>query len=111
MGRLSNDRLFGTLDLLVLRTLSGGGPLHGYDITERIQSASGDVLKMEEGSLYPGLHRMEEAGWLKSRWDVSGNNRRARFYTITAKGRRHLRGLEADWARHVDAVARVLRPA
>jgi len=111
MGKPSNDRLFGTVDLLVLRTLSRGGPLHGYDVTERIKAASADVLKMEEGSLYPALHRMEEAGWLTSRWDVSDNNRRARFYTITATGRRHLHTLEADWARHVDAVARVLKLA
>ena len=111
MGKSSNDRLFGTLDLLVLRTLSGADPLHGYDITERIRAASRDVLKMEEGSLYPALHRMEEAAWLTSQWDISDNNRRARFYTITAKGRRHLRALEADWARHVDAVARVLKLA
>jgi PadR family transcriptional regulator PadR len=111
MGRPSNDRLFGTLDLLVLRTLSGADALHGYDITERIKEVSRDVLKMEEGSLYPALHRMEEAGWLKSRWDVSDNNRRARFYVITAKGRQHLKALETDWARHVDAVTRVLKLA
>jgi transcriptional regulator len=108
MGR-PTDRLFGTLDLLILRALSGGDTLHGYDITERIEHASRDVLTMEEGSLYPALHRMEEAGWVTSRWDVSANNRRARFYTISSKGRRHLKQLEADWTKHVDAVTRVLR--
>jgi transcriptional regulator len=108
MGRPA-DRLFGTLDLLVLRALARGDTLHGYDITDRIKSASRDVLTMEEGSLYPALHRMEEAGWLGSHWDVSANNRRARFYTITAKGRRHLKQLEVDWVKHVDAMTRVLR--
>jgi PadR family transcriptional regulator len=110
MGR-SNDRLFGTLDLLVLRAVSSADSLHGYDITERIATLSQDVLKMQEGSLYPALHRMEDAGWLRSRWNISENNRRARFYTITAKGRLRLKELEAEWARHVDAVARVLRTA
>lgn len=108
MGR-PTDRLFGTLDLLILRALSGGDILHGFDITARIQHASKNVLAMEEGSLYPALHRMEETGWLKSHWDVSANNRRARFYTITGKGRRHVKQLEADWFTHVDAVTRVLR--
>jgi len=111
MGRASSDRLFGTLDLLVLRILADGDLLHGFDITDRITQASQEVLKMEEGSLYPALHRMEEAKWLKSRWDVSNNNRRARYYAITAKGRKRLKELEADWARHVDAVSRVLRLA
>jgi PadR family transcriptional regulator, regulatory protein PadR len=110
MGRPA-DRLFGTLDLLILRALANGDTLHGYDITDRIKTASREVLTMEEGSLYPALHRMEEARWLKSEWDVSANNRRARFYTVTGKGRRHLKQLEADWLRHVDAVARVLRTA
>lgn len=111
MGRGKKDGLFGTLDLLVLRALSGGDFLHGYDITSCIETASGDVLKMEEGSLYPALHRMEESGWLKAEWDVSENNRRARYYAMTPKGRRHLRELEAAWSRHVEAVARVLRLA
>jgi PadR family transcriptional regulator PadR len=108
MGR-PTDRLFGTLDLLVLRALAGGEPLHGYDITDRITTVSREALTMEEGSLYPALHRMEEAGWLKSHWDISANNRRARFYTITGKGRRYLKQLEADWVKHVEAVSRVLR--
>lgn len=111
MGRSGKDRLQGALDLLVLRALSGGDALHGYDITERIERISRDVLKIEEGSLYPALHRMEEAGWMKSSWDFSENNRRARYYAITRAGRRHLRHLEADWAKHVGAVTRVLRLA
>jgi transcriptional regulator len=108
---IAKDRLFGTLDLLLLKALDGAESLHGYDIVERVRQASEHILKMEEGSLYPALHRMEEAGWVKSRWDVSENNRRARFYSITAKGRRHLADLEASWARHVEAVQRVLRHA
>src|SRR5687767_8378188 len=104
------DRLYGTLDLLALRALAASeDPLHGYDIAERIHSVSQEVLRMEEGSLYPALHRMEEAGWLRSKWDVSANNRRARYYVLTAAGRRQLTRLEAEWAKHVDAVARVLR--
>ena len=111
MGSGKHDRLYGTLDLLVLRTLAQGKPLHGYDITERIERASEDVLSMEEGSLYPALHRMEESGWLKSRWDTSENNRRARYYSLTKRGRQHLTELEQNWTRHVDAVARILKLA
>jgi PadR family transcriptional regulator len=111
MGRARKDRLQGALDLLVLRALSGGEALHGYDITERIGRISGDVLRIEEGSLYPALHRIEEAGWVTSKWDLSENNRRARYYAITRAGRRQLKQLETDWAMHVDAVARVLRLA
>ena len=107
----SKDRLYGTLNLLVLRALKDGVSLNGYDITERVQRASYAVLKMEEGSLYPALHRMEEARWLRSEWDVSWNNRRARYYTMKAKGRRQLEELEERWTKHVEAVARVLKHA
>ena len=108
----SKDRLYGVLDLLVLTALgSSGRPLHGYDITEHVRRTSNEVLQMEEGSLYPALHRMEETGWVRSEWDVSDNNRRARYYSITAKGRRHLRELQARWTTHVEAVTRVLRHA
>jgi PadR family transcriptional regulator len=104
------DQLQGTLDLLVLRTLaSTGEPLHGYAITERIHQVSEDVLRVEEGSLYPALHRMDEAGWVRSEWGVSENNRRARYYAITRAGERHLSKLEERWAKHVAAVRRVLR--
>ena len=105
------DRLQGTIDLLVLRTLVAGGTLHGYAISERIQSISREVLRVEEGSLYPALHRMEESGWIKSTWNKSDNNRRARFYTITAAGRRQLVDAEAEWTRLIGAVARVLKQA
>ena len=105
------DQLLGTLDLLVLRTLSTGGSMHGYAISERIEQVSREVLRVEAGSLYPALHRMEEAGWVKSTWDVSNNNRRARFYTITAAGRRRLAEEEEHWTALTGAVSRVLRHA
>jgi transcriptional regulator len=105
------DQLQGTLDLLVLRTLSTGGTMHGYAISERVEQVSRDVLKIEAGSLYPALHRMEEAGWVRSEWDVSDNNRRARFYTITAAGRRRLEEEEEHWKSLSVAVDRVLRLA
>ena len=105
------DNLLGTLDLLVLRTLSAGERLHGYSIAERIHQRSEDVLRVEEGSLYPALHRMDEARWIKSSWGLSDNNRRARYYEITKAGRRRLARLEQDWARHVAAVTRVIKLA
>jgi len=103
------DQLQGTLDLLVLRILSLGTPLHGFAITERIEQVSRDVLRVEAGSLYPALHRMAEAGWVKSSWGVSDNNRRARYYTITAAGRRRLADEETHWATLTAAVGRVLK--
>jgi PadR family transcriptional regulator, regulatory protein PadR len=111
MGQARKDTLLGTLDLLVLRILSTGAAMHGYAIAERIQEISGDVLRVEEGSLYPALHRMEEAGWVKSAWRSSANNRRARYYRLTAAGRRRLLGVERHWTKHVDAVMRVLKLA
>jgi PadR family transcriptional regulator PadR len=112
MGRPKKpDQLLGTLDLLVLRVLATAESLHGYAITERIHSASTDALRVEEGSLYPALHRMDEAGWVASEWGTSENNRRARYYRITKTGRRRLAELEENWAKHVDAVKRVLRHA
>ena len=105
------DQLQGTLDLLVLRTLAAGGTLHGYAIAERIAIVSRDALRIEEGSLYPALHRMDEAGWIASAWGTSENNRRARYYTITAAGRRELAQVEAEWTKLVGGVARVLKQA
>jgi PadR family transcriptional regulator PadR len=111
MGNTKTDQLLGSLDLLVLRVLSAGEGLHGYNITERIHQVSVDVLRVEEGSLYPALHRMDEAGWVTSDWGVSENNRRARYYRITKAGRRHLDELEKSWTKHVEAVKRVLKHA
>lgn len=110
MGNAKNDILQGTLALLVLRTLKDG-PLHGYGITVHIQKVTEDVLRIEEGSLYPALHRMEQDGWLKAQWGVSENGRRARFYELTAKGQRQLAEEEKNWARLTQAVAQVLRLA
>jgi len=105
------DQLQGTLDLLVLRTLATGDAMHGYSIAERVEQVSREVLCIEAGSLYPALHRMEEAGWVRSTWNVSDKNRRARFYTITAAGRKRLAEEEAHWTKLTVAVDRVLRMA
>jgi transcriptional regulator len=103
------DLLRGTLEMLILRSLEAE-PMHGYGITERLQRVSDDVLSVEEGSLYPALYRMQEKGWVKSKWGRSENNRKARFYSITAKGRRHLEAASRSWATFSDAVARAMAP-
>jgi PadR family transcriptional regulator, regulatory protein PadR len=104
----ANDRLKGTLDLLVLKTLASDGRMHGYAITLRIADISESVLRLEEGSLYPALHRMAQAGWLKSVWGVSESNRRARYYSITTAGRKQLAEETEEWSQLTSAVARVL---
>jgi PadR family transcriptional regulator PadR len=109
MGKTNRDRLLGKLDLLVLHILSRGENLHGYAITERIEQLSDNVLRVGEGSLYPALHRMGEAGWIRSEWAPSDNNRRARYYKITPAGRRQLAEEQAEWVQAADAIARVLR--
>lgn len=109
MRKHTNDRLQGTLDLLVLKTLATRGKMHGYAITLHTEQISENVLRLEEGSLYPALHRMTQAGWLKAEWGASENNRRARFYSISAAGRKQLADEEQSWAELTDAVARVLR--
>ena len=111
MGDNKKDQLQGTLDLLVLRILSTADTMHGFAITDRIEQISGEVLKVEAGSLYPALHRMTEAGWVKSSWGVSENNRKARFYRITAAGRKRLAAEEEHWASLTAAVGRVLKQA
>ena len=111
MPRPKNDILQGTLALLVLKTLSVRGPLHGYAITQHVQAGSDDLLRLEEGSLYPALHRMEQEGWLKSRWGTTDKNREARFYTLTALGRAQLAEEQASWTRLTEGVNRVLRYA
>src|SRR5215468_4076869 len=105
----TNDRLQGTLDLLVLKTLGSRGPMHGYGITLHIEKISDEILRVEEGSLYPALHRMTQSGWIKAEWGASENNRRSRYYSITAAGRKQLKEEEESWARLTGAVARVLR--
>jgi len=109
MPQRKNDVLQGTLALLVLRTLDSNPQLHGYAITTRIQQASGDLLRVEEGSLYPALHRMEHQGWLRSEWGTTDKNREARFYSITAKGRKQLAAEQETWANLIEGVGRVLR--
>jgi transcriptional regulator len=104
----TNDRLKGTLDLLVLKTLASQGRMHGYAITLLIEEISENVLRLQEGSVYPALHRMTQAGWLKSEWGVSESNRRARYYSITATGRRQLAEETQEWSQLTEAVARVL---
>ena len=111
MAPQRNDILQGTLVLLVLRTLASQKRMHGYAITSHIQRVSSDLLRVEEGSLYPALHRMAQAGWLRSEWGVTEKNREARFYALTPKGRRQLAREEETWARLTQGVTRVLRHA
>jgi PadR family transcriptional regulator, regulatory protein PadR len=100
----------GTLDLLILRTLALG-PQHGWGISERVQQISSDVLRIQQGSLYPALHRLERKGWIKPRWGTSENNRRAKFYELTKPGRRQLEVEENAWKKMTAAVAQVLGTA
>jgi PadR family transcriptional regulator PadR len=105
-----SDLLQGTLDVLVLKTLSAG-PMHGWGISQRIQQWSEDVLEVNQGSLYPALHRLEEKGWIAAEWGNSENNRRARFYSLTRSGRRQLAEETESWERFAAAVGRVLAAA
>ena len=107
----ANDRLQGTLDLLVLKTVASRGPMHGYGISLHIDRLSNETLRLEEGSLYPALHRLTQAGSLQAEWGTSENNRRARYYSITAAGRKQLAEEEAGWAQLTAAVAHILRHA
>ena len=109
MPKPKNDILQGTLALLVLKTLLSQGSMHGYAITNHIQRASNDLLRVEEGSLYPALHRMEDEGWVRAEWGTSDKGREARFYSLTAKGRKELEREEENWARLTEGVRRVLR--
>ena len=97
----------GTLDLLILKTLALG-PQHGWAISERIQQISSNVLQVQQGSLYPALHRLERRGWIKARWGASENNRRAKFYDLTRSGRKQLEAEESAWLRLTAAVGQVL---
>jgi PadR family transcriptional regulator len=107
MGRNTGDLLQGTLGLLILKALAGG-ERHGYDIARWIQDVSGDVLQIEEGSLYPALRRLEDRALVESRWGLSENNRRARYYSVTPGGRDHLRADASLWLRFARAVMLVL---
>jgi PadR family transcriptional regulator PadR len=104
------ELLQGTLDMLILKALSLG-PMHGYGVGQRIMQMAEDLLRVEEGSLYPALYRLEERGWIKSEWGVSENNRRARFYKLTATGRKQLGIEEENWQRLVSGVGKVMQTA
>lgn len=105
-----NDKLQGTLTLLVLRTLETRGPMHGYGLCDHIHRVSEDLLRVEEGSLYPALHRMEQDGWISSQWEVTDKGRKAKVYAITVRGRKQLAEEQETWARLTSGVARILQP-
>jgi transcriptional regulator len=110
MAKQRTDLLQGTLDMLILKALSAGA-MHGYGVGQRIELLAEEMLKVEEGSLYPALYRLEERGWISSEWGTSDNNRRARFYKLTAAGRKQL-GVETEnWRRLVLAVGKVMQTA
>jgi PadR family transcriptional regulator PadR len=110
MPRDSNDLLHGTLDLLVLKTLSWG-PMHGYGITKWIEQATKGELEILDSALYKALHRLEDAGAIDTEWGLSDNNRRAKYYSLTARGRQLLRAETATWRRFVAAVSGIVEPA
>ena len=105
-----SDLLQGTLDLLILKVIALG-PVHGYGIAQRIRQISSDVLQVQQGSLYPALHRLEKRGWIAASWGESDNNRQARFYRLSAKGRKQLIAEEENWNRLSKAVTLILRTA
>jgi transcriptional regulator len=111
MGTKKNDILQGTLALLVLKTLSSNIRMHGYAITAHIQQVSAQLLRIEEGSLYPALHRMEQEGWVRAEWGKTEKNREARFYSLTALGKKQLLQEEESWKRLTEGVGRVVRYA
>ena len=105
------DVLHGSLVLMVLRTLDTLGPQHGWGIARRIEQTSGELLKLNQGTLYPSLLRLEQTGWITSKWGISDNNRRARFYSITRAGRKQLAAETENWQRTAGIIARFLRPS
>jgi transcriptional regulator len=111
MPKNKNDILQGTLALLVLKTLSSQRRMHGYAMTNHIQRVSNELLRVEEGSLYPALHRLEDEGWVRAEWGTTETGREARFYSITSKGRTELAREEENWARLTEGVRRILRYA
>ena len=109
MNRGRDEVPYGTLDLMVLKTLDAMGPLHGYGIARRIEQVARGSLALNQGTIYPALLRLEQRGWIKSEWGTSDNNRRARFYAITRTGRKHLAAEAGSWARTVAVVSRLLQ--
>ena len=110
MAETKSDLLQGTLDMLILKTLSLA-PMHGWGISQRIQQISKDVLQVNQGSLYPSLHRLERQGWITSEWGTSKNNRRAKFYRLTRTGRKQLAEETENWERLSAAIARIMQTA
>ena len=106
----SLDLVRGTLDMLILRALAWG-PMHGYSVSALIKQRTDNEILVEEGALYPALHRLEKSGWVESEWGISENNRRAKFYRLTARGRAQLKVEHETWKRYVAAVSRVMRAA
>jgi len=104
------ELVHGTLDLLILKSLTWG-PKHGYAITSSLRRRTDEAILVEEGALYPALHRLEKRGWIEAEWGRSENNRRAKYYQLTPEGRRQLAAREATWARYAQAVGKVLRPS
>jgi len=111
MSKQNNDILQGTLSLLVLRAIEARGKMHGYALTSHIQKASAELLRVEEGSLYPALHRMEQDGWVRAEWGVTEKGRKAKFYSLTATGERQLAVERESWERLTRGVSRALRYA
>jgi PadR family transcriptional regulator, regulatory protein PadR len=108
MNRPNADLLQGTLDVLILKTLAPG-PMHGWGIAQRIQQVSHDVLRVNQGSLYPALHRLEAEGWIAAEWGASENNRKAKYYRLTRAGQRQLEAETENWRRLAEAVGRILQ--
>ncbi len=108
MTKIQSSRLYGTVDLLILRTLHRTGSIHGLGVAREILTLSGEKVILEEGALYPALHRLEKEGFIRGAWKISEKNRRARFYELTARGRKHLEAELAEWKEHTSAVRRVL---
>jgi transcriptional regulator len=111
MAQTRNEIMPGTLNLMVLKTLHSIGPLHGYGIARRIEQISGDVVQLNQGTIYPALLQLEQMGWIKSKWGASENNRRARYYSITKSGIKQLTAEEESWRRTSEVMHRFLAPA
>lgn len=111
MSDEKSDILQGTLDLMVLKTLEAMGPLHGYGIARRIEQVSGNTLKLNQGTIYPALLRLEQRGWVRSEWGISERNRRAKFYALTDHGRKKVQAETENWNRIVETMGRFLAPS
>ncbi len=111
MGDTRHEVLPGTLNLLILKTLATLGELHGYGIARRIEQVSGDLLELNQGTIYPALLKLEQMGWIRTRWSTSENNRRAKYYSLTGKGRKQLAVEEDEWRRTAAIVTRFLTPS